>query len=91
MADPKGILDPGISTGSKNGAVKIIHDMKRPRSPIISRKASKVMPSAGILEEISDITIENFSLSSTPIDIINNLKIINMDKHLLFHKKMYFM
>ena len=24
MADPKGVLDPGIDTGSKNGAVKIM-------------------------------------------------------------------
>jgi hypothetical protein len=49
MADPKGILDPGIDTGSKKGAVKIIHDIKRPRSPVISKKSSKVMPSVGIL------------------------------------------
>ena len=53
MAVPKGILLPGIETGSKNGAVKIIQDIKSPRSPIISRNSSKVIPSSGIFEEIS--------------------------------------
>ena len=53
IADPKGMLIPGIETGNKKGAVKIIHDMKIPRSPIISRNPSNVIPSSGIFVEIS--------------------------------------
>ena len=73
IAVPKGILVPGIDTGSRKGAVKTIHDMKRPRSPIISIKSSKVIPSDGISDEIPDSTTENFSSSICSITI-NYLK-----------------
>ena len=56
IAEPNGMLIPGTETGSKKGAVKIMQDMKRPRSPIISRNPSNLIPSSGIFKEISDIT-----------------------------------
>ncbi len=74
MANPNGMLIPGMDTGSKKGAVKITQDMKRPRSPITSRKSFKVIPSPGIFEEISDIKTENCSSPSNLSDNLNNPK-----------------
>jgi len=76
IADPKGMLIPGIETGSKNGAVKIMQDMNSPRSPIISRNSSKLIPSSGIFEEISSITIEKCSTLSNFSDNINTPNIL---------------
>lgn len=66
MADPNGMLIPGTDIGSKNGAVSIIHDIKSPRSPIMSRKSFKVIPSSGIFEEISSMIMEKCSTVLNP-------------------------
>jgi hypothetical protein len=70
------MLDPGIDNGSKNGALKITHDMKSPRSPITPRKSFNVMPSMGIFLEISDITTENCSSLSNLSDTIITSKLL---------------
>lgn len=48
MARPKGMLLPGIDTGSKKGPVKIMQVNNWPSSPIISKKSFRVVPSSEI-------------------------------------------
>ena len=55
---PKGILDPGMDTGIKKGVAKIKHIINPPRLPIKSKKFPIVIPSDGILEEMSSSDIE---------------------------------
>ena len=71
IAVPKGMLIPGTETGNRKGAVSIMQDMKSPFSPIMLRKPSNVMPSTGIVEEISLMTCEKCSALSNLSDNTN--------------------
>ena len=62
IPSPNGILDPGIDTGIKNGVARIKQMINPPRFPIMSRKSLIVIPSSGILEDISSRDIEKHSL-----------------------------
>lgn len=75
IPSPKGMLDPGIDTGIKKGVAKIKQMINPPRSPINSRKSLMVIPSSGILEDISSSDIEKHSLDLVS-DNWNHQKII---------------
>lgn len=70
------MLDPGIDTGIKKGVARIKHMINPPRFPIISRKSFIVIPSSGILEDISSSDIEKHSLDLV-LDNCNPQRIIN--------------
>jgi hypothetical protein len=49
MSIPKGMLEPGIEAGRRNGIVKIMQSISWPRSPNRSTISRRVSPSAGIV------------------------------------------
>ena len=62
IANPNGVLLPGIETGNRKGATRIRQDSKPPCSPMSSKKSLKVIPSEGISLDILETESDALSL-----------------------------